>query len=199
MGLPPRFAPWSAVTGETRISPPVGSFHCIGCWSSAMAKPTVTRLPSGGARSSTFFVEADDASLRDQEPTRRDRLDRVPPAAKIEDIDRAPAVAPDADRTDRLDAQGPSSRSASAWTCSAFWGVSIPREVWRKRGVRMDATAFQSLAFQHASKAVAAAAVIASRRGSTTASGSGAGVGVGSRNEELSRAGVGEGVAGGGG
>src|SRR5687768_7151302 len=62
----------------------------------------------------------------------------------------------------------------------------------------MDATAFQSRAFQHASRVIAAVAVMASRRGSTTASGSGAGVGVGARNEEVSSAGVGEGVAGGG-
>src|SRR5688500_7860985 len=62
----------------------------------------------------------------------------------------------------------------------------------------MDATAFQSRAFQHASRVIAAVAVMASRRGSTTASGSGAGVGVGPRNEEVSPAGVGEGVAGGG-
>src|SRR5215213_7221780 len=53
-----------------------------------------------------LFVEADDAPLRGQEPARRNRLDRIPPAAKIEDVDRSPAIAPDADRADRLDAQG---------------------------------------------------------------------------------------------
>src|SRR5829696_10109994 len=53
-----------------------------------------------------LFVEADDAPLCDQEPARRNRLDWIPPAAKIEDVDRSPAIAPDADRIDRLDAQG---------------------------------------------------------------------------------------------
>src|SRR5687767_9195680 len=53
-----------------------------------------------------LLVEADDAALRDQKPARRDRLDRGPPTAKVENLDRSPAVTPDADRTDRLDVQG---------------------------------------------------------------------------------------------
>src|SRR5687768_12490872 len=52
-----------------------------------------------------LFVEADDSPLRDQEPACRDSLDRVPAAATIENVDRASAVAPDADRTDGLDLQ----------------------------------------------------------------------------------------------
>src|SRR5215216_5493391 len=94
--------------------------------------------------------------------------------------------------------RSPGSRVARALVRAGTSGASIPRAVWRKHGVTLDATAFQSAAFQHASRAAAAVAAIASRRGSTTASGLGTGVGVGSRNEEVSLAGVGEGVGGGG-
>src|SRR4051794_40034025 len=53
-----------------------------------------------------LFVNADDAPLRDQEPAGCNSLDRIPPATKIEDVDRSPAIAPDADWTHGLDLQG---------------------------------------------------------------------------------------------
>src|SRR5215211_3544095 len=78
-------------------------------------------IAQGRGQAEHLFVEADDAPLCDQEPTRRDRLDRIPPAAKIEDVDRSPTIAPDADRTDRLDAQG--SRIESRQSSRPRWHV----------------------------------------------------------------------------
>ncbi len=74
----PRFAPCNAVTGETENLTAGGTAPLQ--WLLIVGDGEADGDPIAERRGQAehLFVEADDAPLRDQEPARRDRLDRVP-------------------------------------------------------------------------------------------------------------------------